>query len=159
MEVRTERWHETDIRFVNVNGEWWCVCDDLFNMIRKLDDGYFPYLKKNLIDRNRKDLLMRIDLDGKAVDLISELGVYEIFYLCDTMMETVDFRHWSGEVMAKLRSKSGLQQYEVLRMLDRDIQNDISRMLDTLYWDDEKKMLMQSVTVQSGDVEQIPFME
>lgn len=49
MEVRTERWHETDIRFVNVDGEWWCVCDDLFNMIRKLDDGYFPYLKKNLI--------------------------------------------------------------------------------------------------------------
>lgn len=32
-------------------------------------------------------------------------------------------------------------------------------MIDTLYWDDEKKILMQSVTVQGGDVEQIPFME
>ena len=50
-----------------------------------------------------------------------------------------------------------VQQYEVLQMLDDDVQQDISRMIDTLYWDDEKKILMQSV--QGGDVEQIPFME
>ena len=91
--------------------------------------------------------------------IVNELGIYEIFYLCDGMLETVNFRHWSGEIMAKLRSKYGLQQYEVLQMLDDDVQQDISRMIDTLYWDDEKKILMQSVTVQGGDVEQIPFME
>jgi hypothetical protein len=32
-------------------------------------------------------------------------------------------------------------------------------LLDTVYWDEEKKMLMQSVTVQGGDVEQIPYVE
>ena len=32
-------------------------------------------------------------------------------------------------------------------------------LLDTIYWDDEAGMLMQSVTVQGGDVEQIPYVE
>ena len=128
MEVRIEEWHGMNIRFVNVDGEWWCVYDDIISIIKKFNTGY-------------------------------ELGIYEIFYLCDGMLETVNFRHWSGEIMAKLRSKYGLQQYEVLQMLDDDVQQDISRMIDTLYWDDEKKILMQSVTVQGGDVEQIPFME
>jgi hypothetical protein len=31
------------------------------------------------------------------------------------------------------------------------------RELDTLYWDEETQTLMQSVTVQGGDVEQVPY--
>ena len=32
-------------------------------------------------------------------------------------------------------------------------------LLDTIYYDEETGMLMQSVTVQGGDVEQIPYVE
>lgn len=42
-------------------------------------------------------------------------------------------------------------------MTESEIQDDIDRILDTLYWDEEKKCVMQSVTVQGGDVDQIPF--
>ena len=157
MEVRIEEWHGMNIRFVNVDGEWWCVDDDIISIIKKFNTGYCSHFERDLIDH--KNLIRRIDLDGESVLIVNELGIYEIFYLCDGMLETVNFRHWSGEIMAKLRSKYGLQQYEVLQMLDDDVQQDISRMIDTLYWDDEKKILMQSVTVQGGDVEQIPFME
>lgn len=157
MEVRIEEWHGMNIRFVNVDGEWWCVYDDIISIIKKFNTGYCSHFERDLIDH--KNLIRGIDLDGESVLIVNELGIYEIFYLCDGMLETVNFRHWSGEIMAKLRSKYGLQQYEVLQMLDDDVQQDISRMIDTLYWDDEKKILMQSVTVQGGDVEQIPFME
>lgn len=44
-----------------------------------------------------------------------------------------------------------------MRMTDPEIQDDIDNILDTLYWDSEKKCVMQSVTVQGGDVEQVPF--
>ena len=59
--------------------------------------------------------------------------------------------------MRTLRKRVGLEGYEIMRMTDKDIQDDIDHILDTLFWDDEKKMLMQSVTVQGGDVEQVPF--
>ena len=42
-------------------------------------------------------------------------------------------------------------------MTDPDIQDSIDNILDTLFWDEETGRLMQSVTVQGGDVEQIPF--
>ena len=59
--------------------------------------------------------------------------------------------------MKKLRAKVGLEQYEVMKMTDPDIQDSIDNILDTLFWDEETGRLMQSVTVQGGDVEQIPF--
>ena len=73
------------------------------------------------------------------------------------IIEARKFRRWSAEVMKKLRSKVGLQPYEVMKMTEPEVQDDIDHILDTLYWDEEKKMVMQSVTVQGGDVEQIPF--
>ena len=42
-------------------------------------------------------------------------------------------------------------------MTDPEIQEDINHILDTLYWDEETGKLMQSITVQGGDVDQVPF--
>ena len=64
---------------------------------------------------------------------------------------------WAGTVMQKLRENVGLKGYEVMRMTDPEIQDEIDNILDTLYWDDEKKCVMRSVTVQGGDVDQVPF--
>lgn len=61
--------------------------------------------------------------------------------------------------MKKLRKRVGLEGYEVMRMTEPEIQEDIDRILDTLYFDEETGKLMQSVTVQGGDVEQVPFEE
>ena len=59
----------------------------------------------------------------------------------------------------KLRKTVGLEGYEVMRMTDPAVQQQIDDILDTLYWDEEKKCVMRSITVQGGDVEQIPFEE
>ena len=59
--------------------------------------------------------------------------------------------------MQKLRKNVGLQGYEVMQMTDPEIQDRIDDILDTLFWDDEKQVLMQSVTVAGGDVDQVPF--
>ena len=59
--------------------------------------------------------------------------------------------------MKKFRKNVGLQGYEVMRMTEPEIQEQIDWVLDSLYWDEEKKCVMQSVTDQGGDVEQIPF--
>ena len=59
--------------------------------------------------------------------------------------------------MQKLRSRVGLEQYEVMRMTEPEIQENIDHILDTLFYDETTGKLMESVTVSGGDVEQIEF--
>lgn len=55
--------------------------------------------------------------------------------------------------------KVGLKQYEIMRMTDPDIQDQINYMLDDIFYDPESDQLMCSVTVQGGDVDVRPFDE
>ena len=87
---------------------------------------------------------------------VNEIGIYEALF-ASRRLEARKFRRWSASVMQKLRSRVGLEQYKVMRMTDPDIQEDIDHILDTLFLDEETGRLMQSVTVQGGDVDQVPF--
>ena len=147
--MRTESWCGHEIRFVEVDGEWWAIFEDIRKTV-----GVGSYIINDLDD----DYLKNIEVDGSWELAINELGVYQMLFMCNTI-DARKFKHWSTTVMQKLRTKVGLEQYEVMRMLEKEIQTDIDHILDTLFWDDEKKMLMQSVTVPGGDVEQVPFEE
>ena len=87
---------------------------------------------------------------------INEIGIYEALY-ASRKLEARKFRRWSAEVMKKLRRKVGLEQYEVMRMTDKDIQDEIDYILDSIYYDENTGKLMRSVTVAGGDVEQVEF--
>ena len=87
---------------------------------------------------------------------VNEIGIYEALF-ASRRLEARKFRRWSASVMQRLRQQVGLQQYEVMRMTDPDIQEEIDDLLDTLFFDEETRRLMRSVTVQGGDVEQVPF--
>ena len=87
---------------------------------------------------------------------VNEIGIYEALF-ASRKLEARKFRRWSAGVMQKLRRNVGLEGYEVMRMTEPEIQEDIDHILDTLFYDEETGVLMQSVTVQGGDVDQIPF--
>lgn len=87
---------------------------------------------------------------------VNELGIYEALF-ASRRLEARKFRMWAGTVMQKLRSSVGLKGYEVMRMTEPEVQEDIDHILDSLYWDEATGKLMQSVTVQGGDVEQVEF--
>lgn len=87
---------------------------------------------------------------------VNEFGIYEALF-ASRRLEARQFRLWSATVIQKLRKQVGLQQYEVMKMTDPEIQEEINHILDTLFYNPETGQLMQSVTVQGGDVEQVPF--
>ena len=87
---------------------------------------------------------------------VNEIGIYEALF-ASRRLEARKFRRWSATVLQKLRNQVGLEQYEVMRMTEPDIQEDIDHILDTLFYDEETGKLMQSVTVAGGDVEQVVF--
>ena len=147
--MRTESWCGHDIRFIKLNGEWWAILKDICDA---LDIGEF-YLEGVF----EPEMLQRVPIsDNEWMLAVNEFGIYEALF-ASRKLEARKFRRWAGSVMQKLRSRVGLEGYQVMRMTDPDIQDEIDHILDTLFWDEESKRLMQSVTVQGGDVEQVPF--
>ena len=209
--IRTENWCGYDIRFVEINGEWWAILKDICDALGLRTDKIASRLEPHMLERVlveasnvhskdlRSDHLSRVDrsdiplMDTRSKDCsndveyehkpiksinkgiigkdigrrpgenktrwmlaVNEIGIYEALF-ASRKLEARKFRIWAGTVMQKLRKSVGLKGYEVMRMTEPDIQDEIDHILDTLYWDEEKKCVMQSVTVQGGDVEQIPF--
>lgn len=171
--IRTENWQGYNIRFVEQDGEWWAILKDICDALNlktfKVSQRLEPEMMLRVpveSERNRPSKYKEnYDIPSKDIVksrstvymlAINEIGIYEALF-ASRRLEARKFRRWSASVMQKLRSKVGLQQYEAMKMTDPDIQDSIDNILDTLFWDEETGRLMQSVTVQGGDVEQIPF--
>lgn len=162
--MRTENWCGYDIRFVEVNGEWYAIlkdiCDALdlktFKVAQRLDPEMMTRVKVEVSNIPSKDVRSRGENENRWMLAINELGIYEALF-SSRRLEARKFRRWSATVMQRLRTNVGLEQYEVMRMTEPEIQEDIDHILDTLYWDEKTGKLMQSITVAGGDVEQIEF--
>ena len=163
--MRTENCNGYEIRFVEYNGEWWAILKDICDALGLRTDKVANRLDPDMLERVRIDVSDHpsrgvTSRARKTQDMlaVNELGIYEALF-ASKRLEARKFRRWSATVMRRLRTKVGLEGYEVMRMTDKDIQDDIDHILDTLYWDEERKCVMQSITVAGGDVEQIPFEE
>lgn len=192
-EVKIENWCGYDIRFININGEWWAILKDICDALKLRTDKIASRLEASMLERVKvevsnhpskvdryKDASNDVEYEHQPVKVVnnaiigkdigrqpgenktrwmlavSELGIYEALF-ASRRLEARKFRLWAGSVMQKLRQRVGLQQYEVMQMTDPRVQEEIDWILDSLYWDDEKKCVMQSVTVQGGDVIQKEF--
>ncbi len=176
--MRTENWCGYDIRFIEIDGEWYAILKDICDALKLRAKDVSQRISPNMLERVRieagsNDLkyepVKRVDSPTIGKDIgakrgagsfwmlaVNELGIYEALF-ASRKLEARKFRMWAGTVMQKLRKNVGLQGYEVMQMTDPEIQDRIDDILDTLFWDDEKQMLMQSVTVAGGDVDQVPF--
>lgn len=171
--VRVENWCGYDIRFVEINGEWWAILKDICDALGLRTDKVAYRLDPSMLERilievsdhpskgvRSEDGLNDVRSPGENKTrwmlAVNELGIYEALF-ASRRLEARKFRMWAGTVMQKLRKNVGLEQYEVMRMTEPEIQEAIDWMIDSLYWDDERKCIMQSVTVQGGDVDQVPF--
>ena len=161
--MRIETWCEYDIRFVEIDGEWYAILKDICDALdlrtdsvsQRLDPSMVERVRVNVSDHNSTGVSSRA---RKTQDMlaVNEIGIYEALF-ASRRLEARKFRRWSAEVMKKLRSKVGLAGYEVMKMTESDTQDKIDWILDSLYYDEETGLVMQSVTVPGGDVDQIPF--
>ena len=164
MNIRTENWQGYRIRFVEEQGEWWAIlkdiCDALglhtFKVSQRLDKDMTTKIAIDVSDIPSKYARSRGENKIRYYTAVNELGIYEALF-ASRKVEAKQFRRWSATVLKRLRTHIGLQGYEVMRMTEKDIQDDIDHFLDDLFYDHEKGKLMMSVTVQGGDVEQVEF--
>lgn len=161
MMIKTENWCGCNIRFVEINGEWWAILKDICDALNLKTAQVARRLDPEMLER----VPIEVDVPSKHVDsqtfwmlAINELGIYEALF-ASRRLEARKFKRWSAKVMRNLRTNVGLKGYEVMHMTEPEIQDEIDDILDTLFYDEKTKKFMQSVTVQGGDVEQIPFEE
>ena len=182
--MKVENWCGHDIRFVELDGEWWAILKDICDALdlrtakiaERLDASMLERVLIETSDVPSKDLryehipVKSINKAAIGKDIgrrpgenktrwmlaVNEIGIYEALF-ASRRLEARKFRQWAGGVMQKLRKRVGLEGYEVMRMTEEDIQDEIDHIIDTLFWDEETGKLMQSVTVQGGDVEQVEF--
>lgn len=161
--MRIETWCGYDIRFVEIDGEWYAILKDICNALDLRTDSVSQRLDPSMVERVRVDVSDHNSTGissraRKTQDMlaVNEIGIYEALF-ASRRLEARKFRRWSAEVMKKLRSKVGLAGYEVMKMTEPDTQDKIDCILDSLYYDEEIGLVMQSVTVPGGDVDQIPF--
>lgn len=164
--IRVESWCGYDIRFVEVNGEWYAILKDICDALGLRTKDVSQRLDPNMMERvlvdvskdGSNDVRSRGENATRWMLAVNEIGIYEALF-ASRRLEARKFRLWSTTVLQKLRSQIGLEQYEVMRMTEPDIQDEIDHMLDNLFYDEETGILMESVTVEGGDVIQVPFGE
>ena len=182
--MRIENWCGYDIRFIELDGEWYAILKDICDALHLRTDKIASRLDPSMLERvlvDTSDHLSRVDrYERKSVDRIdrgmigkdigrqpgenktrwmlavNELGIYEALF-ASGKLEARKFSMWAGTVMQKLRKNVGLEQYEVMRMTEPDVQAEIDYMLDGLFYDEETGKIMMSVTVKGGDVDQVPL--
>lgn len=166
MKTRTENWRGHSIRFVEIDGNWWGVLKDICDALNLSTWGIAQRLEANMLEKvsidtsdlSSNEVRSRGDNKTRSMLVVNEIGIYEALF-ASRRLEARKFRIWAGSVLQRLRQNIGLKQYEIMRMTDPDIQDQINYMLDDIFYDPESDQLMCSVTVQGGDVDVRPFDE
>lgn len=159
--MKIENWCGYNIRFIEQDGEWWAILKDICDALKlktwhvseRLDPDML--IKVKVCDLGSNDVRSRAR-KTQTMLAVNEIGIYEALY-ASKRLEARKFRRWSAEVMKKLRTNVGLEGYEVMKMTEPDIQEKIDNILDTIFYDPDTGVLMQSVTTIGGDVDQVVF--
>ena len=85
---------------------------------------------------------------SRKVAFITETGLYNIL----AQSRAPSARKWRRVVFNDLIRMRKERDMDVVEQFD-----EWDHMLDDIYWDEERGMLMQSVTMPNGDVEQVPY--
>lgn len=118
-DIRTESWSGHAIRFVEKNpGDWWAVLADVADA---LGLGQVSPIKRRL----PKDVISNHTLPTaggpQEMLIVNEYGIYETVFE-SRKPEAKAFKRWVFELLKQLRQQTGLEGFQIFRMLDKEHQ-------------------------------------
>ena len=114
--IKVEQWLNNEIRFVEVNNEWWAIAKDVAKALDIKNVSDFT----SRLDVEDKGVVTTDTLGGKQkVNIISEFGIYEAIFN-SRKPEAKEFKKWVKQVIKSLRESVGLEQYEVFEMMRKE---------------------------------------
>ena len=120
---------------------------DVANMIDYSDGNTWKMLE--MCEQDEKlNLPMVVAGQRRSVSFVTETGLYNIL----SQSRKPIARKWRRVIHNELIRMRKEKDMNVVEQFD-----EWDHMLDTIYFDEETGLLMQSITVQGGDVDQIPY--
>ncbi|MCC9696182.1 phage repressor protein [Streptococcus agalactiae] len=146
--MRTETWNGYDIRFVEHQGEWWAVLADICHAL----DVKPKRVKERLVDEvvstdHVADSLGR----QQEMLIVNEFGIYDTIF-SSRKPEAKSFKFWVFETIKQLRQATGLEGFEVFRMLDKEHQKEAMARLTNSLDRVSKKDLIKANTITNKAV-------
>lgn len=146
--MRTETWNGCDIRFVEHQGEWWAVLADICHAL----DLKPKRVKERLVDEvvstdHVADSLGR----QQEMLIVNEFGIYDTIF-SSRKPEAKSFKFWVFETIKQLRQATGLEGFEVFRMLDKEHQKEAMARLTNSLDRVSKKDLIKANTITNKAV-------
>lgn len=141
--MKTEIWNGHTIRFIEVNSEWWAVAKDVTEAL-----GYSNH--NDAIKKLKKDGVAISDLIDnmgrtQIVNVINEISIYTLVFK-SRKPEAEQFRQWIYQVIKELRQQTGLEGFQVFKMMDRDHQKQaMERLYNALQTDDTEVVKFNSI--------------
>lgn len=135
-EQKVENWNGHDIRFVNINGEWWALGRDITSALEYKDSS--KAIEQHVRNKNRKSLSIKAygdlsdtfwlknDFSNKVV--VDENGIYSLIF-GSHMPKAEEFQDWAFDVIKQLRQSTGLEGFEVFRMMGKKHQREAMKNL------------------------------
>lgn len=121
MNIRTENWNGHEIRFVEKEpGDWWAVLADITTAME--------LVAKKVAQRLPDDVLSKyhiLDRLGRSQEMliVNEYGTYEAVFE-SRKKEAKEFKRWVFNMLKTLRQSTGLEGYQIFRMLDKEHQKE-----------------------------------
>lgn len=116
--MKTEIWNDYPIRFVEIDGEWWAVAADVAKALN-FRDAYNATLKMKT--KYRGTYKVSTPSGDQEMIILNEKGLYRLI-MRSNKKEAEEFQDWVYEMLKELRQASGLEGFQVFRMLDKEHQ-------------------------------------
>lgn len=119
MNLKTENWNGHSIRFVERDaGEWWAVLADIAKALN---------LKAKRIRERLDDEVVSTDHIPDSLGRMQEMLIVNEFGIYDAVFESRKpeakaFKKWVYSVIRTLRQQTGLEGFQIFRMLDKEHQ-------------------------------------
>lgn len=121
--MKTELWNGHQIRFVSINDEWWAVAKDVAEALgyKKPENAVSAHVS----DEDKTVTLIQGEGSNYKFEMIviSEFGIYDLVF-SSKMEQAKQFKRWIFDVIKELRHSTGLEGFEIFRMLDKEHQKE-----------------------------------
>lgn len=146
--MKIEHWNGYDIRFVEHNGEWWAVLADIAKTLSLRTDKV-----KSRLENDHLSKVTIIDSMGRNQEalIVNEFGIYEAIF-SSRKPEAKSFKLWVYETIKQLRQATGLEGFEIFRMLDKEHQKEAMARLSNSLGRISKKDLIKANTITNKAV-------
>lgn len=120
MQMKVEKWNENEIRFIYHQNEWWAVARDVCDALG------IKLVTRALSGLPQKGVhIMKTPTKGgiQEVNIINEQNIYRLIFK-SRKPEAEQFQDWVYNMLKQLRQATGLEGFQIFRMLDKEHQKE-----------------------------------